>query len=67
MFGLLSRALSRAGMSLYGMFSNPGMKGPKPPNDSGSVEDETAARVRPQKLPFAKRTTAWSLGTPLTS
>ena len=54
-------------MSLYGMFSNPGMKGPKPPNDSGSVEDETAARVRPQKLPFAKRTTAWSLGTPLTS
>ena len=67
MFGLLSSALCSAGMSLYGMFSKPGMKGPKPPKDSGSVDDETAARVRPQKFPLAKRTTAWSFGTPLTS
>jgi hypothetical protein len=49
------------------MFSNPGMKGPNPPDDSGSVDDDTAASVRPQKFPSAKRTTASFLGTPLTS
>lgn len=44
----------------------PGMKGPKPVVHSGSVDDETAANVRPQKLPSAKIVLAWFMGTPLT-
>jgi hypothetical protein len=43
------------------------MKGPKFPKDTGSVEEETAARVRPQKLFSAKRITALFFGTPFTS
>lgn len=40
---------------------------PKPPKLLGSVDVEMAARVRPQKFPAAKSTTAWLWGTPLTS
>lgn len=56
-----------AGMSLNGTISNPGRYGPKPFRHDGSVDDDTAARERPQKLPDAKTTLAWSCGTPLTS
>ena len=53
-----SSLASSAGMSLYGMISKPGMKGPYPPNELGSVLLLMAAIVRPQKLFAAKRTFA---------
>ena len=49
------------------MTSKPGMKGPKPSYDEGSVDVEIALIVRPQKLPDAKRILARSFLTPFTS
>jgi len=46
----LPRALSSAARSLKGMRSKPGIMGPKSPYESGSVDDEIAANVRPQKF-----------------
>ena len=36
------------------MVENPGMNGPNPVEHSGSVDDDTAASVRPQKFSLAK-------------
>jgi hypothetical protein len=47
---------SRASKSSKGTSSKPGMKGPKPSKEEGSVEDDTAAKVRPQKLFLANTT-----------
>jgi hypothetical protein len=49
------------------MILKPGAKGPKPRRAVGSVEKPTMVMVRPWK-PFSQTmTSAWFLGTPLTS
>lgn len=53
---------SRAVKSLYGTQLKPGMKGPYPSKLKGSVDAETAARDRPQKLSVAKMILASFLG-----
>jgi hypothetical protein len=50
----------------YSHRGTPGMKGPKLLYAEGSVEEDTAASVRPQKLFSAKRILALFLGTPFT-
>ena len=45
---------SRDFKSLYGIISYPGINGPKPFVEEGSVEDEIAPSVLPQKFPSTK-------------
>ena len=52
---------------LYFINSKPGKNGPNPSKLLGSLLDEIAANVLPQKLPLAKTTLALFFSTPFTS
>ncbi|MNT91732.1 hypothetical protein D3C72_2328810 [compost metagenome] len=60
-------AASKASASPKGTVRKPGVKGPKPPRASGSVEKETMLSVRPWKLPEQTMISALPSATPLVS